>query len=196
MLAEALVQKTVNDLLAADSAARGHLASLSGKRIGVKVCGNLLRFDWQLRVLNDGLIDVLEQHAEAPHCQLNGPPPAFIQLLKSAGSQHIDAFGLHIEGDVGVAMRFAQVAQMLDIDIEGLLAKRLGDTPARGLSRLADRLRQGAQQFRQRSVRGVGEAIGEEWRVGVHRIELEDFSADVDQLRRRVEQLEKQLPVG
>jgi ubiquinone biosynthesis protein UbiJ len=102
---------------------------------------------------------------------------------------------IRIEGDAEVAQAFRALLQAAQPDVEEELSRLIGDVGAHQIGNLA----RGALQFGKRVAdtfaQNVSEYLQEESRDVVTRIEVDEFTAAVDQLRDSVDRSEAKLNI-
>lgn len=163
------------------------------------LCEKLAGRALELRFSDLGLrlVFVAERHGmqlrgapenEADVC-LTGTASAFGRILFSGGQEGITGGGLRIEGDVGVAQRFADLFASVDFDITDFVDARLGPVPAyfigRGLKQARALFSRAAHEFPEQTA----EYLREETRDVIGPWEHEKFVIEVETLRDDAERL-------
>lgn len=97
-----------------------------------------------------------------------------------------------VTGDAGLAQTLSGLLQTLRPDIEDLLAERVGDIPARNIVQAAKSLQQGVMQSGQRAAENVAEYLSHETAVLTPHVVLKEFSASLQILVLRLQQLQSQ----
>jgi ubiquinone biosynthesis protein UbiJ len=97
-----------------------------------------------------------------------------------------------VTGDAGLAQTLSGLLQTLRPDIEDLLAERVGDIPARNLVQAVKSLQQGVMQSGQRAAENVAEYLSHETAVLTPHVVLKEFSASLQKLVLRLQQLQSQ----
>jgi ubiquinone biosynthesis protein UbiJ len=123
-----------------------------------------------------------------------GSPPALLGMV--AAMRRGDAAfrdDVRISGDLSLLEAMKTAFQRLDIDLEELLSRFVGDIAAHEIGRGARAFWAWGQKTSKALAADIGEYLVEELRVSPSPLELEDFAADVDRLRDDVERLEKRV---
>ncbi len=130
----------------------------------------------------------------APDVGLSGTPAALLRML--GRMRRGDAsFGdeVRLSGDVAVLETLRDAYRRLDVDLEELLSRFVGDIAAHEIGRAARAVLSWGENLRQTLLADTGEYLVEELRVSPPRHELEDFAAEVDRIRDDVERIEKRI---
>ncbi len=186
------LEQALNRILALDPDTGRRLAALHGRSIRVVLHGTGI-------VLNfvpghDGRLQLLGHLEGEPDCTLSGSPIDLIRASdRDEGPTQLFAGHVSVDGDTGLAQQFSEALGGLDIDWEEQLARLTGDIAAheigrgvRGAARQGERLGRSARH-------NLSEYLTEEVRLLPHRLEVEDFLAEVDTLRDDVERLEARV---
>jgi ubiquinone biosynthesis protein UbiJ len=177
----------INRYLALDPAAMTRLAELAGRSVALELRG--LDLTLQLRIETGG-IRILEEPLAQPDTVLRGTPLGFARLgLGGSTAGPLFTGDVSIEGDIETGQAFKAVLDELDIDWEEQLAGITGDFLAHRLGNAARAAANWLQHGRRTLEADTGEYVTEELRIVPTRIELENFSADVDRLRMDMERL-------
>ena len=94
-----------------------------------------------------------------------------------------------ITGDVETGQAFKAILDDMDIDWEEQLARLTGDVIAHQAGNMARRTRRVLRHGKAALEQDLGEYLREELRVLPARIEVENFSADVDRIRADTDRL-------
>ena len=100
---------------------------------------------------------------------------------------------LEIVGDPIVGQRFAQVMAGLDIDWQGLLAERIGESPARAVSLAAVQAKSFADESRTKFKTLVNTLIKEDLQLVADKDSVENFLDGVDTVRADTDRLMARL---
>lgn len=107
----------------------------------------------------------------------------------SALTQMIKDDELVLAGDINIAQQFSAIAQQLNIDWSGELAKRIGDVPTHKFTQLAnsllDKMRFAKQQIQQDS----SEWLLHEVKAAAHKTQVADFNLHVEKLEQQANKL-------
>lgn len=136
----------------------------------------------------------LPLHLDGPHVTLRGRLKDFIALAKQQRSgQSVSAGQVEIQGDLHTAQAVQDLFKNVDIDFEQIIASATNDAFAFGVASFARRtfgkLAQGVQALE----KDFGEYVQYEKRLTPDAIELEEFSAAVDELAVATERLELRI---
>lgn len=187
-----LLGRLLDGALDLDPDTRRALAGLSGKVVDLDVAGvGGLR----LRILDERVrVEPCNDAEEEADVTVRGAPFSLLRFAFAEDRERLllgDEVSLH--GDIALATRLQQIAARLDVDVEEVLACRIGDIPAHEVMR---------------GVRGVGvwmraagaalladasEYVRYEAAMTPHREDVERFSHAVDDLRDDVERLEARI---
>lgn len=185
------LERLINKILAQDEETLEALAGLRGKVIGLEFSQTRLRFfllpgAWGLRIQAD-----LEA---GPDVWIKGTPANFLKLLRAARAEAPGLpADLQIMGDIALAQRFQAILRALDIDLEGPLARLVGDALAVQISRLAS----GAGRYLSDSGRSLALNLSEYLRFEIRLLpddlQVREFCDAVDTLRQDADRLAQRL---
>ena len=185
------LESLINKILAQDEETLEALAELRGKVIGLEFSQTRLRFfllpgAWGLRIQAD-----LEA---GPDVWIKGTPANFLKLLRAARAETPGLpADLQIMGDIALAQRFQAILRALDIDLEGPLARLVGDAVAVQISRLAS----GAGRYLSDSGRSLALNLSEYLRFEIRLLpddlQVREFCDAVDTLRQDADRLAQRL---
>jgi ubiquinone biosynthesis protein UbiJ len=186
------LEMLMNRQIAASTPARAALAQLQGRSFAVVLTGaanTLLRL--HLEAAREGLrLSVGDRAADAA---VKGSPLSLIQLLAGRRSGGSHQAGVTIDGDATVVQGFENLFRLAELDIEGELARLIGDRPAVLTVQAAQRMFAAGRRLFSSLARSTGDYLVEEGRDVVGRLELNAFNEDVDRLRDDVARLEARL---
>ena len=169
--------------------ARAALARLAGRTLVVEI------LDTKLSITLTAADNRLLLHGEdTAQCdaRIKGTVLSLLRmLLGHEGEQKVGR--VIVEGDAETAQQFRDLLKLAAPDLEEELARRLGDVPAHhigGTARTAfDWARKAIATFGQ----NMAEYLQEENRTVVPKVEIEEFAAEVDQLREAIDRIEARL---
>lgn len=98
---------------------------------------------------------------------------------------------MHVQGDAGLAQVVSSLAQDLRWDAEDELARYVGDAAAVQLVRAGKAVFDGARHAADSLTGNVGEYLAHESRMLLSRPVYEEWTAELDALRQRLDQLER-----
>lgn len=185
MITERL-QAVVDRHVAGSPRARELLAALEGRSLHVKV-----KFTpWAgAAQASSGRLQ-LSKHAQgAADVVISGTPLSLVALSKEAPTDVIRRGDVRLDGDGEVAEKFQELLVLLRPDLEGELARVIGDVPAHGLASLVGKVMGYGRSATRTQVRNVGEYLAHESRDLVPRAEAAAFLEGVDALREQVDRV-------
>ncbi|GAB3674340.1 hypothetical protein GCM10028792_11060 [Salinisphaera aquimarina] len=184
------IEIALNKYVASDERALARCRDLAGRALEVRFSDLAFRLAFvaeqhglQVRAAAEGEADVA----------LTGTSAAFGRILFSGGRDGLTGGGLRIEGDIGVAQRFADLFSSVDFDVTDIIDARLGPVPAyfvgKGL--------RGARSLLSRAMRELpeqaAEYLREETRDVIGAWEHEKFVTAVETLRDDSERLDARM---
>jgi len=187
-------ESILNRNIAASSAARTACKRLAGKTLAVHLTSSpsskLLSVYFNC---GDERIS-LSSASDAPvSATLSGSPLSYLSMMGATPESAMRSGGVRIEGDAEVAQAFRDLLQAARPDVEEEFSRLIGDVAAHRVGNLA----RGALAFGKRAAdtfaQNVSEFLQEETRDVVTRIELDEFSDAVDQLREAADRIEARL---
>jgi len=184
-----LIEAELNRCIGESTAARELLARLDGTSFAVHVEGleltAVLRADGEhLRVGSD---------ATGATATLRATPFDLLRLLRAEGVSGVKRTRADISGDLEVAERYARMLKLARPDLEGEVAKWLGDVPAHALGEAVRGM--GAWLARAGAAlrMNTAEYLQEESRAVPAPLEVQAFYSDFERLRDDVERLAARL---
>jgi ubiquinone biosynthesis protein UbiJ len=193
-----MAESALNGLLRLDPEFLEALEPLQDRIVAVELAGLERTLFLQLGVegvsiLNRDEVEAIREDRLAD-VTFGGSPPALLGMV-AAMRRGDAAFAddVRISGDLSLLEAMKTAFQRLDIDLEELLSRFVGDIAAHQIGRAARAFWAWGQNTSEALVVDVGEYLVEELRVSPAPIDLEDFASDVDRLRDDVERLEKRL---
>jgi len=169
--------------------ARAALARLAGRTLVVEI------LDTKLSITVTAAENRLLLHGEgAEQCDARIKGTVLSLLSMMLGDESEQKVGrVIVEGDAETAQQFRDLLKLAAPDLEEELARRLGDVPAHHIGRTArsafDWGRKAIATFGQ----NMAEYLQEENRTVVPKVEIDEFTAEVDQLREAVDRLDARL---
>jgi ubiquinone biosynthesis protein UbiJ len=184
-----LIESELNRLIAESTAARERLARLAGTSFAVHVEG--LGLTAVLHADGDRLrIDTDTTDATAT---IRATPFDLLALARAEGASAVKRTQADLRGDLQVAERYAELLKLARPDLEGEVAKWLGDVPAHALGQLA----RGTAAWLERAATALrmntAEYLQEESRAMPAPLEAQAFFGDVEKLRDDVERAAARL---
>jgi len=185
-----LLERALNAALAMDPESLERSGALAGKVVCVVLSGAGVALALRFAA---GRVEVLAQTPAAPDVTVRGPPFTLLAAVMAGDEEALLGGGLEVTGDVALARRVQRLVAGLDLDIEELLARRVGDVAAHELGNLARGAQALAAHAREKLLADVGELLLEEGRAVAARAELERFADEVDRLRDDVERMDERV---
>ncbi len=194
----ALAESLINRALKLDPEFLESLEPLRGKLLALELGGTDVTIFCSLS--GDGVTLYQRDEAEeilrgrAPDVGVSGTPAALLRML--GRMRRGDAsFGdeVRLSGDIAVLETMRDAFRRLDVDLEELLSRFVGDIAAHEMGRAARAVLSWGENLRQTLLADTGEYLVEELRVSPPRHELDDFAAEVDRIRDDVERIEKRI---
>ncbi|MDJ0957348.1 MAG: SCP2 sterol-binding domain-containing protein [Arenicellales bacterium] len=190
---EGILETTGNYLLQFDPETRRKLSSLDGKviRLDIRVIGLELFF-----IPNQEGVQIKSAWSGPVDITLRGTPLAFAQFgLKQQGvdNQMFIDKRVTIEGDAELAQDFQKLIRELDIDLEELTSRYVGDIAAHQIGRGAREIRAWTKDTVQSFRLNIRDYMVEESRLLVPSWRVDDFIERTDVLRADVERLEQRV---
>ncbi len=191
-LALSSLEHGINTLLQLDPVACNKLARHHGRIIGIHLRGAEIT----LYFIPDqqGHLQLFSQIEGEPDALLCGSP---LDLLRSSdkeqGSAQLFAGRVSITGNTALAHDFGATLGGLDIDWEEQLSKLTGDILAHQTGAAVRKAGHWLRNTDSRIKADLGEYLTEEARLLPHPLEVEDFIAQVDELREHTDRLEARI---
>ena len=135
-------------------------------------------------------VELSENHAGPVDVTIAGSVPVFARLLNARGQTPV-AGELQISGDIELGQRFQRIVRGLDVDGEEMIARVLGDIPARQVGNAFRAARAWVGHAGATLERDATEYLQEEARVLPKRAQVAAFLGEVDRLRADVDRLEQ-----
>ena len=188
-----LLEASGNYLLQFDPEAKRKLSSLEGKVIRLDV----LMVDMELFFIpNREGIQIKSTWSGPVDITLSGTPLAFAQFgLKQQGvdNQMFIDKRVTIEGDAELAQEFQRLIRELDIDLEELTSRYVGDIAAHQIGRGARKFQAWTKDAVQSLRLNIRDYMVEESRLLAPSWRVDEFIDRADDLRADVERLEQRI---
>lgn len=187
------LQVIIKNVLELDPELAEGIAELEGSVLEVHIQGVDKRF--QLCPSGTGVsvvpVNGHQRPSEiVPDVTISGPPFTLLRLLGSFDSVNgVLPPDVTIRGELQLVQKLATLAKRANIDWEEPLSKLLGDTVAHEVGRGIRGFVAWAGAAGETLACDMGEYLREERRLSPTRLEMDDFSADVDRARDDVERL-------
>lgn len=178
-------------LLSVDPDGREKLAQLEGKVLCIEM--TVPRLTLYMSPSSAGL-EIKQQCDAEADVTLTGSAMAFVKLGTAGIASGVLSEGrITMQGDTETGQAFQKALSQLDIDWEELLARYIGDTPARKVGNVASKFGNWASQSLDLSRQNTAEFLQEEKRVLVTNLAMERFQDSVDKLRADTDRLEQRI---
>ncbi len=176
-----------NQILGLDPEVQSELSDHAGKLIKIELAGADLSFFCQP---THGGVRVFNASKKAPDAVIRGTP---ISLAILGINQKFGWFdkpsGVEIQGDAELVHELLLLMKKFRIDWEEFIAQALGDRVAQHLGSQCRAAKEYGADVAQKIQMNTVDYIQEEIRLLPPHEEVQDFMADVDELRDRVERL-------
>lgn len=181
------LELALNSYLQLDPEAAARMAGLAGRCIAIELRG----IDLTLFMLpGEQGIRIQEGVEGGVDTTLHGTPLALARLgLGTDAGKTLFSGDVTITGDVETGQAFKAILDGMDIDWEEQLSRLTGDVIAHQLGNVARRTRRVLSHGKATLEQDLGEYLREELRVLPARIEVQNFSADVDRIRADTDRL-------
>jgi ubiquinone biosynthesis protein UbiJ len=188
------LESIFNRNIAASSAARAACKRLTGKTLAVHINtspdSTLLSLYF---ACNEDRVSITSKSEATVAATLSGTPLAYLSMAGAQPESAMRSGNVRIEGDAEVAQTFRDLLKAAQPDFEEELSRLIGDVAAHQVGNLARGTLQFGKRIADTFAQNVSEFLQEESRDVVHRIELDEFSDAVDQLRDAVERAEARM---
>lgn len=186
-----LLELASNKTLEHDPQTQARLQKLHGKTMTL----NITTIGQSLSVTPH--LEGLEFSQKAPErvdVTLSATLGAMIKISKDGmDNAELDPGELEIAGDPIVGQRFAQLISDLNVDWEGLLAERIGDSPAKAVTFAAQQAKLLASDAQVKFKEFVNTLIKDDLQIVADKDQVDQFLDDVDTLRADTDRLHARL---
>ncbi len=193
-----VAESLINRALKLDPEFLESLEPLSGKLLALELSGIDLTIFFSLDVTGV----TFYQRGEAdeilgrrlPDIGFRGSPAALLRMvgaMRRGDASFADE--VRLSGDVAALESLRDAFRRLDVDLEELLSRFVGDIAAHEMGRAARAFLSWGENTRQMLLADTGEFLVEELEVSPPRHQLDDFATEVDRLRDDVERIEKRI---
>ena len=187
----AALEAGLNQVLKLDPETLERLGQLQGKVIAIELRG--LSITLYMIPEQQGL-NVFADYEGEPDTVLRGTP---IAMLRMGAAQHagdvLFAGDVEISGDVELGQQFRDILDGLDIDWEEHLSRITGDAVAHKVGNLVRGALDWGKKTADTLAQDSAEYLQEESRDLPNRYEVEEFLAQIDQLRSDVDRAEARI---
>ncbi len=185
------VETLINKALSLDEETLCSLAALQEKVLGFEFLNtNLTIF---LFPSEKGLL-MQADYQDKPDVLIKGTPTNFIKMMASSKeSKGTLPTDMQIIGDIGLAQRFQEIMQTIEIDLEEPLSKWVGDSMAYQIGKFL----RGTTRFAANTSKTLANDMSEYLRFEINMLPddllVEEFNKEVDMLRDDVDRFEQRL---
>lgn len=193
-----LAESLINRALKLDPEFLESLQPLSDKLVAVELTGldQTIYFSLGVEGVTFFHRREIEEMSEdrAADVGVRGSPAALLRMV-AAMRRGETKFGddVRLVGDLAVLELMRDAFRRLDLDLEELLSRFVGDIAAHEIGRTARAFLSWGRDMRENLLADASEYLVEELRASPPRYQLDDFAAEVDGLRDDVERLEKRV---
>ena len=185
------LEKLINKALELDEETRYALSQLEGKVIAFEFINTKLML-FLFPSINGLLIQTI--YDEKPDVWIKGTPGNFIKMLTVSREEAVGLpADMQIMGDIGLAQRFQDIMQSIDIDLEEPLSKWVGDAAAYQLGRFFRNSRRYAVSSAKTLAMDLSEYLRFEIQMLPDDLLVKEFCDDVDRLREDVDRFSQRL---
>lgn len=186
----AALENAINASLSLDKTTRAKLADYGGRIIHV-VCSKP-QIDFYIRI--DEKIEILQHCEQTVDAGINGPAKEWLALLTADDMASALINGkLSIQGDSNLFMELRTIAEDIQLDWQGYIARFIGDVPAHFAGKAANSAVNFGKQARKTLHRTVDDFLHEEARLLPKRIECENFYSQLRTLEMQLDRIDAQV---
>ena len=182
-----VINRGVQAVLSVDPDTSAELGALNGKVF----CINLTTPPASLHLkVEPGGLSVALASAQPADVTLEGSIFAFAKLGGKGGASQVVTDGqVKMDGDVEAGQAFQKILAKFDFDWEELIARLVGDTPARKIGNLVRSTIDWADHSADLSQQNFADYLTEEKRMVVSQMAMDRFAEEVNQLRADTDRL-------
>ncbi len=185
------LERIVNHALALDEETQEALTGLAGKVIGFHFINTSLTL--YLIPTAQGLTIQRELDTK-PHVMIKGTPLNFMTMMASGKDRSgVLPANMELIGDIGLAQRFQQIMQNMELDLEEPLSRWVGDTAAFQIGKFMRNTRQFALNTGKTLALDASEYLRFESDVLPDDLMVKEFCQDVATLREDTDRLANRL---
>jgi ubiquinone biosynthesis protein UbiJ len=184
-----LIEREINRHIGESTAARELLARLTGTSFAVHVEGLSLT----VVLHSDGALLRVDDDATAATATLRATPLDLLRLMNAEGISGVKRTHAELKGDMQVAESYSQLFRLARPDLEGEVAKWLGDMPAHALGEIVRSAGSWLTRAGEALRMNTAEYLQEESRAMPASLEAHAFYGDVERLRDDVERAAARL---
>ena len=180
----------LNRSIASSSRAQALCERLEGRALGVLVEGPRLHFVARIVL---GQIALGAESDREPDATVSGTPLTLLSMVAPGARGRLRSGPVTITGDAEIAQSFQDLLRAAQPDFEEELSRLVGDVTAHQIGNLVRGASGWGKKAAATLAANVSEYLQEESRDLVTRTELEEFLANVDELRESADRLRARL---
>ena len=190
-LLAALSDRAVQTALELDADTRAQLAALHGRVCCIRVTAPPVT----LYLLPDETgLHVRSQYDGAVDVSLSGSVSAFARLaVQGRHSSVMTDGGVRVQGDAELGQQLQKILGQLDLDWEELLARVMGDLPARSAANLLRGVGGWVRQTAELERENLADYLREERKILATEVAMQRFEKSLSQLRAGVDRAARRL---
>ena len=190
-LLAALSDRAVQTALELDADTRAQLAALHGRVCCIRVTAPQVT----LYLLPDETgLHVRSQYDGAVDVSLSGSVSAFARLaVQGRRSSVMTDGGVRVQGDAELGQQLQKILGQLDLDWEELLARVIGDLPARSAANLLRGVGGWVRQTAELERENLADYLREERKILATEVAMQRFEKSLSQLRAGVDRAARRL---
>ena len=190
-LLAALSDRAVQTALELDADTRAQLAALHGRVCCIRVTAPQVT----LYLLPDETgLHVRSQYDGAVDVSLSGSVSAFARLaVQGRRSSVMTDGGVRVQGDAELGQQLQKILGQLDLDWEELLARVMGDLPARSAANLLRGVGGWVRQTAELERENLADYLREERKILATEVAMQRFEKSLSQLRAGVDRAARRL---
>jgi ubiquinone biosynthesis protein UbiJ len=163
---------------------------LEGRSLAVHVEGLPLDV---LATVSSGQVALSNAAAESADATVTGTALTLLSLIGADARVRLRSSAVTIDGDAEIAEAFQELLHAARPDFEEELSRHIGDVAAHQVGNLVRGFTGWGRKAAATLATNVGEYLQEEGRDLVTRTEMDEFLAEVDQLREAADRLEARM---
>ncbi len=191
VLVLAAAESAVNRVIALDEDSRSRLLSLSGKVIKLEL--TTFPMSLYLRITSSGALNIMGAFDGVVDATLKGAPLAIIGINHNKAEAGQLDHQVEISGDGDVGHKLRDILGNLDIDWEEQLSRITGDIVAHKIGNGIRGLHNWSSNAGESLKLDIADYLQHEIELVPVKCEVEEFTADVDQISNTLDQLEQRV---
>lgn len=185
------LETVLNQYLSLDPEISQQLGKLHGAVIGFDLTGTGITLYFVPD--QNGLVQVFSQVEAKADCMIKGSPFTLLRSNNEDNAKQVFSGEVQIEGNSSLAQEFTRILKQVDVDWEEQLSRITGDIIAHQLGNTFRTTGEWLRRNNNSARLNLKEYLQEEARLLPGIFELENFYADVDQLRDDSERLSARI---